>query len=137
MYKVKNDIVFYGIIIFILIFALSPHSRIPQAIDSINTHYLHILSFLTLSLYLDYVKKIKILNVLYFVLAFGLFIEITQGLFTTREFSLFDVVFDLIGFGLNTLLLIVKKYFIYFDQVFTIKRVKLTYLFLLRKLTSL
>ena len=132
MYKVKKDTLFYAIIIFILIFALSPHSRIPQAIDSINTHYLHILSFFTMSLYLDYVKKIKLLNVLYFVLAFGLFIEITQGLFTTREFSLFDVVFDLIGFGLNTLFLIMKRYFTYF---YTIKRVKLSYLFLLRKLT--
>jgi len=134
MYKVKKDTLFYAIIIFILIFALSPHSRIPQAIDSINTHYLHILSFFTMSLYLDYVKKIKLLNVLYFVLAFGLFIEITQGLFTTREFSLFDVVFDLIGFGLSALFLIMKKYFTYF---YTVKRAKLTYLFLLRKITRL
>ena len=132
MYKVKNDIIFYAIIIFILIFALSPHNRIPQTIDSINTNYLHILSFLTLSLYLDYIKKIKLLNVLYFVLAFGLFIEVTQGLFTTREFDLFDVVFDLIGFGLSAIFLISKKYFIYFH---TIRRAKLAYLFLLRKLT--
>jgi len=132
VYKVKNDIIFYAIIIFILIFALSPHSRIPQTIDSVNTNYLHILSFLTLSLYLDYIKKIKLLNVLYFVLAFGLFIEVTQGLFTTREFDLFDVVFDFIGFGLSALFLIMKKYFIYFHAV---KRVKLTYLFMLRKLT--
>jgi len=133
MHRVKKDTLFYAIIIFILIFALSPHSRIPQVIDSINTHYLHICSFLVISLYLNYVKKIKLLNVLYFVLAFGLFIEITQGLFTTtREFSLFDVVFDLIGFGLNTLFLIMKRYFTYF---YTIKRVKLSYLFLLRKLT--
>jgi len=113
MYKVKDDIVFYAIIISILIFALLPYSCIPQAINGINTNYLHILSFFTLSLYLDCFKKIKLLDVLYFVLAFGLFIEITQGLFTTREFDLFDVVFDLIGFGLNTLFLIMKKYFIY------------------------
>jgi len=117
MYKVKDDIVFYAIIIFILICALSPYGFMPQAIKGINTNYLHILSFLTLSLYLDYVKKIKLLNVLYFVLAFGLFIEITQGLFTMREFSLLDVVFDLIGFGLNTLFLIMGKYIKYFFAI--------------------
>ncbi len=90
------------------------------------------MSFFVLSLYLDFIKKIKILNVFYFVVLFGLFIEITQGLFTTREFDLFDVVFDLIGFGLSAIFLISKKYCIYFSAT---RKIKLTYFFLLRKFT--
>ena len=109
MYKVRNDIIFYSIVATILVFALSPHNRVPQAIDSMNANVLHIAPFLVLSLYLDYLKKIKILNVFYFVIIFGLFIEITQGLFTTRQFDLYDVFFDLIGFGLSIIIITIKR----------------------------
>ncbi len=117
MYRVKKDILFYIIIALILIFALSPHNRIPQTIDNVDTNYLHILSFFVLSLYLDLFKKIKILNVFYFVILFGLSIEITQGLFTIRQFDLFDVVFDIIGFGLSLMVLMLKRFFMHYNNL--------------------
>ena len=113
MSRVKKDILFYAIIFVTLVFAFLPHNQIPHDIDSINTNYLHVISFFVISFYLKYFKKIKILNIFYFTILFGFFIEIFQGLFTTREFSLLDVVFDIIGFGLVLLTMVVKENYFY------------------------
>ena len=118
MCKLKKDIKFYMISAVILVFAFLPHRLIPNLIDQIDTRYLHILAFGTLTFYMCYIQKIKIKKTFYLLLLFGLFIEITQGLFTTREFSLFDVVFDLIGYGLIVAFLIVKRYFIHYFSSF-------------------
>lgn len=57
-----------------------------------------------------YYKKTKLLQILYFIVLFGAYIEIVQGLFTTREFSLYDIAYDLFGYFILTILVITKVY---------------------------
>ena len=100
MCKLKKDVVFYAITIFILIFAFLPHKSMPSMIDQIDTRYLHVLAFGTLTFYMCCIRKVKLKKTFYMLMSLGIFIEVTQGLFTTREFDLMDIVYDLIGYGL-------------------------------------
>ena len=92
----------------ISIFAFLPHSEIPKDIDYFNANYKHVFAFFTISLYLYSYKSTTFLNVLFFILLFGFYIEIFQGLFTTREFSLYDVIYDLLGY-LMLIILVISK----------------------------
>ncbi len=94
----KKNILFFILIIVISIFAFLPHEDIPHSIDSINTNYYHILTFIVITMYMYSYKKYTHLNIFIFIFIFGFYIEITQLLFTTRQFSIKDIGYDILGY---------------------------------------
>jgi len=104
----QKNIVF-GLLLFVIsVFAFLPHENIPRDIDTFNANYKHVFAFFTIASYMYLYKKTNLLYVLSFVLFFGFYIEVVQGLFTTREFSLYDVVYDLFGYILLVILVVTK-----------------------------
>ena len=107
----KKNIYFILLLVIISIFAFLPHKSIPHAIDTFNANYKHVLAFFSISFYMYFYKKSTLIEIFIFILLFGIYIEVIQGLYTTREFSLYDLFFDLIGYLLLTALVFHKLYF--------------------------
>lgn len=98
--------VFYIISICICILAFLPGKLIPDFFYLFSSSNKHVFSFLVISILLNIIYKIKIQSIFLIVILFGISIEIIQGLFTTREFSFSDFIYDIIGF---IVFLIIKK----------------------------
>ena len=104
----QKNIVFLLLLFVISVFAFLPHENIPQDIDTFNANYKHIFAFFTIAFYMYFYKKINLVNILFFILLFGFYIEVVQGLFTTREFSLYDMLYDLLGYFSLVVLVMTK-----------------------------
>lgn len=85
-------------------FAFAPHEDIPKDIDNLNANILHVFTFFVISICFYNIKKYSYLQVFFIVITLGICIEIVQGLFTTREFSVFDLGYDIIGYSLMYIL---------------------------------
>jgi len=94
----KVNFIFLILLFIISVFAFAPHDNIPNTIDAFYPNVKHIFAFTVISFFMYFYKKTTFLNIFYFILFFGLFIEVVQGLFTTREFSMYDVIYDIFGY---------------------------------------
>ncbi len=104
-----TDIFLVFMLISISILAFLPHQVLPQIIEKDNPNFNHILAFFTISFYTYRFERWKLKNILFFIIAFGLYIEVFQGLFTTREFSLHDLLFDVAGYVIFLVLLFIFR----------------------------
>lgn len=110
----KVNIIFIILLFIISVFAFSPHENIPKTIDTFYPNIKHVFAFFVISFYMYYYKKTKILNIFWFVLIFGTYIEIVQGLFTARDFSLYDVIYDIFGY---IILIFLFSYKVFLDKI--------------------
>jgi len=74
------------------------HRHLP-VIDDLHGNMTHILAFYLLALLIDFAfpNKLPFIAKATVLLGYGLGIEVFQGIFTERTFSLLDVVADIIG----------------------------------------
>ena len=74
------------------------HRHLP-VVDDLHGNLSHILAFYLLALLIDFTfpDKPSVIAKLALLLAYGFVIEVIQGLFTERTFSMIDVLADLIG----------------------------------------
>ncbi|MEA1914902.1 MAG: VanZ family protein [Campylobacterota bacterium] len=102
---------FYSMLLGIFLFAFLPGDTLPKMLHAINPDLKHIVAFFVISLYVYHFKHWQIVGIGLFCLGFGLFIEIGQGLFTSREFSLHDLLYDVVGYGVFLIYVLIYKLF--------------------------
>jgi len=115
----QKFLIFILILLFTSIMAFLPHKDIPYAIDSFNANGKHVITFFVLSAYLYFFRMLSLKNIFYFILIFGTYIEIVQGLFTTRDFSFLDLIYDILGYSI---LYILSRTNILSDKINVIKQ---------------
>ena len=114
----KAVLVFRGVLLIavcIITYLAMTNRHIP-VVDDLHGTLSHILAFYVLALLIDFAipDKPSLLVKLALLLGYGFAIEVIQGQFTERTFSMIDVLVNLIGIMLYSVSIPILKHFPWF-----------------------